>query len=249
MSDLVSSLPQLAEFPELSISETSCFRQLELQERMSLLPCYLGRLAEGILEHLNGRVLRYCEQYGGVLLCYSKPCVLQRCGRILDEQPQIHFDLKFTACIFKPTIGSILCGTVNKIGGDYIGCLVDDCFNASIVRETQQFKVTNGCLARIELGSKILFRVTKLDVDGGILSLWGEHFDIGSMAEVSLNLYSDVTCGSLQRKKRKSKKREREGDSMAEKPADAPMESADSGEQRMSRVKHKKRKKDKRKRH
>ena len=205
----MSSLPQLAEIPELRISETSCFRQLELQEHMSLLPCYLGRLAEGILEQLNRRVLRYSEEYGGVLLSYSKPCVLQSCGRIMDEQPHIHFDVRFTACIFRPTIGSVLCGTVNKIGADYIGCLVYDCFNASVVREAQQLRVTNGWLARIELGSKVLFRVTRMDIAGGILSLRGEHFDIGSMAEVSPELSSDsvLTCGSSPQKKRKSKKR------------------------------------------
>ena len=202
----MASLPQLAEIPDLLLSETSCFRQLELQEHVSLLPCYLGRLAEGILQHLNGRVLRYSEQYGGVLLSYSKPCVLQRCGTIFDEQPHIHFDVKFTACIFKPTVGSLLWGAVNKVGGDYIGCLVYDCFNAAVVIETQrQQRVTNGWLARVKIGSKILFRVTKLDISGGILSLRGEHFDIGSTVDIS----SVVDCGSAPKKKQKSSKKRR----------------------------------------
>ena len=208
MSDLVASLPQLAEIPDLRLSETSCFRQLELQEHVSLLPCYLGRLAEGVLQHLNGRVLRYSEQYGGVLLSYSKPCVLQRCGTIFDEQPHIHFDVKFTACIFKPTVGSLLWGTVNKVGGDYIGCLVYDCFNAAVVIETQrQQRVTNGWLLRVKIGSKILFRVTKLDIGGGILSLRGERFDMGSTVDIS----SVMGCGSTPKKKQKSfKKRKKE---------------------------------------
>jgi len=206
MSDLVTSLPQLAEIPDLQLSETSCLRQLELQEHISLLPCYLGRLAEGILTHLNGRVLRYSEQYGGVLLSYSKPCVLQRCGTIFDEQPHIHFDVKFTACIFKPTVGSLLWGTVNKVGGDYIGCLVYDCFNAAVVVETQrQQRITNGWLARVKIGSKIMFRVTKLDIVGGILSLRGEHFDLESTVDIS----PVMGCGGTPKMKQKSSKKRR----------------------------------------
>lgn len=213
MSDLVTSLPQLAEIPDLQLSETSCFRQLELQEHISLLPCYLGRLAEGILAHLNGRVLRFSEQYGGVLLSYSKPCVLQRCGMIFDEQPHIHFDVKFTACIFKPTVGSLLWGTVNKVGGDYIGCLVYDCFNAAVVEETQrQQRVTNGWLARVKIGSKIMFRVTKLDIVGGILSLRGEHFDLESTVDISPVVGCDSTSKMKQKSSKKIRKKQEEVD-------------------------------------
>ena len=175
MTDYLPSLPDLKQLEQgLDISETSCIRKVEVQEHLSFLPWYIGRLDEGITEHLNRKVLRYSDRYGGVLLSYSKPLVLQSLGRILDEQPHIHFDVKFWAYIFRPTVGSVLCGTVNKIGGDHVGCLVYNCFNAAIVKQSG---VSKGWFdVTFEMGSRIWFRVINLETVGGILSIKGEHF-------------------------------------------------------------------------
>ena len=96
-------------------------------------------IGDGVLEHLNDKILRYSRDLGGVFLSYSKPRVLQEAGRIIDEHPHIHFDLDYKAYVFRPRVGSVLTGVVNNIGDDHIGCLVYDCFNASVVmmRETQ----------------------------------------------------------------------------------------------------------------
>ena len=204
----------LPDFPELGqgldVSATSCFRRVELQEHLSLLPCYIGRLGEGIIEHLNAKVMRYCNHYGGVLLSYSKPTVLQRIGRIFDEQPHIHFDVRFNAYIFKPLVGSVLCGTVNKIGhsGNHLGCLVYECFNASVtagkVRTATGSK--NGWIQNFQLGAKVWFKVTTLDVVGGILSVRGEHVDFNDYLVDSTDK-GDLTLPVKDSKKAKKRKR------------------------------------------
>lgn len=182
MSDDLHFL-QLPELEQVSAPDatSSCFHKLEICEHLSLLPCFVGRLSQGISEHLNKKLLRYSEHYGGVLLAYTKPCVQQTLGRILDEQPHIHFDLVYTAYVFRPVIGSVVCGTVNNVGGDHVGCLVYDCFNASVFSKSQQGKGSkrlNGTFtSKFLIGSKIWFQVVSTDNISGVLSIIGEYFD------------------------------------------------------------------------
>ena len=181
----ISRLPELEQISAPDATASSCFHKLEVSEHISLLPCFVGRLSQGILEHLDKKLLRYSEQYGGVLLAYSKPSVQQTHGRILDEQPHIHFDLKYTAYVFRPVIDSIVCGTVNNVGGDHVGCLIYDCFNASVfARQLSKGRQRlNGLFSEFVVGSKIWFRVVSIENISGILSIVGEYFDISSLAQ------------------------------------------------------------------
>ena len=184
MSEEIYHLPNLE---DVSATCSSCFHQLDIVEHISLLPCFVGRLAQGVCEHLNKKLLRYSDNYRGVLLAYSKPCVQQRHGRILDEQPHIHFDLKYTAYVFRPVIGSVVCGIVNNVGGDHVGCLVYECFNASVFwksREGKEKRRKNGLFtSKFQLGSKIWFRVISIENVSGILSIIGEYFDVSKFSD------------------------------------------------------------------
>ena len=196
----IPRLPELEQISAPDATASSCFHKLEVSEHISLLPCFVGRLSQGILEHLDKKLLRYSEQYGGVLLAYSKPSVQQTHGRILDEQPHIHFDLKYTAYVFRPVIDSIVCGTVNNVGGDHVGCLVYDCFNASVfAKQVKGQKQLNGLFSEFIVGSKIWFRVVSIENISGILSIVGEYFDIASLSqeEPSAFLHDNEADASL----------------------------------------------------
>lgn len=180
------TLPELPELEEIADTSTvSCFRRLAITEHMSLLPSFIGQLGEGIVRQLNRRILSYREAYHGVLLAYSKPTVLQCVGSIHDEQPHIHFDVKYDAYVFKPIVGSILAGTVNKIGRDHIGCLVYDCFNAAVDGSSVHGRhrgCSDGWLSqRFVEGESLWFRVVTFDVVGGVLSVKGEYVDLDSI--------------------------------------------------------------------
>ena len=192
----ISRLPELEQISAPDATASSCFHKLKVSEHISLLPCFVGRLSQGILEHLDMKLLRYSEQYGGVLLAYSKPCVQQTHGRILDEQPHIHFDLAYTAYVFRPVIDSIVCGTVNNVGGDHVGCLVYDCFNASVFakQSTKGQKGLNGLFSEFVVGLKIWFRVISIENVSGILSIVGEYFDISGLSQEAK--LSSVTHGN-----------------------------------------------------
>ena len=188
----ISRLPELKQVSAPDSTASSCFHKLEVSEHISLLPCFVGRLSHGILEQLDKKLLRYSEQYGGVLLAYSKPSVQQSHGRILDEQPHIHFDLKYTAYVFRPVIDSIVCGTVNNVGGDHVGCLVYDCFNASVFSKQEKGqKKLNGLFSQFVVGSKIWFRVISIENISGILSIVGEYFDIMSLSQGEISAPHD----------------------------------------------------------
>lgn len=178
MSEEFYHLPLLE---DVSATFSSCFHKLDIVEHISLLPCFVGRLSQGICEHLNKKLLRYSEPYRGVLLAYSKPRVQQSHGRILDEQPHIHFDLEYTAYVFRPVVGSIVCGTVNNVGEDHVGCLIYDCFNASVFskskREKRERHLNGLFTSKFQVGSLIWFKVVSIENVSGILSIIGEYGD------------------------------------------------------------------------
>lgn len=160
----------------MEIPHVSCFKRVQVKKRMSLSPSYIGRVSEGVVEHLNNDILQYSKELGGVILSYSNPVVQQRLGSILDEQPRIHFDLHVTYFLFAPKVGDILWGKINKLGEDHVGCLVNDCFNASVQKKGAFLSGING-YQLLELDDMLLFRVTDLETAGGILSIRGEPYD------------------------------------------------------------------------
>lgn len=197
------AVPELLSAPDQKcLLESSCFRCVTVKEHLSLLPCFVGNLSKGIIEHLSGKILKYSALLNGVLLSYSRPTVMQKEGKILDEQPHIHFDLKYTVCIFRPILGSVLCGTVNKMGIDHIGCLLYDCFNVTVVCKGRKWHKSdvhthNNFPVELEGGASIWFTVTSLDTTGDILSLTGEYFDCSEKFP------------QAQERKRKKKKKKR----------------------------------------
>lgn len=153
----------------------SCFREVVVKEHVSLMPCFVGNFSKGIIEHLNSKILRFSPNLNGVLLSYVKPALLHEKGQILDENPHIHFDLTYTAYIFRPMLSSVLHGRVNKVGSDHVGCLFYDCINATVfLNEVYWHDDTSG----LDQGSKILFKVTSIDTTGSTLALTGIFLDL-----------------------------------------------------------------------
>ena len=149
----------------------SCFIRVESTEHICFHPRFLGRLKEGVKEELNSRLMKYSDVLEGVPVSYEGFKVLQRSGSILDELPNIHFDVKVNLIVFKPTIGTKLVGVVNKIGVDHVGCLVHNCFNASISKTNFR----NGLIYdSLDIGSEFTFNVIGTEAVNGVLAITGE---------------------------------------------------------------------------
>ena len=177
--------PELAfhTLPELAAvhpdQNGTCFCDVVVNEHISLLPYFVGKLSKGITELLNSRILKYSSQFNGVMLSYYKPTVTHTVGKIMDEQPHIHFDVTYAATIFRPMLGSVLCGTVNRVGQDHVGCLLYDCFNVTVGKNLNSHNGTdNKFPACIEEKCNVWFKVTSLDTTGDLLSLAGEYFEV-----------------------------------------------------------------------
>ena len=154
----------------------SLFKKVLITEHMKLPPSYLGRIGTGVIENLNQRILKFSGEYQGFILAYSKPRVLHTAASIHDELPNLHFDVQVEMFLFVPRVGSVLCGTVNKlIGAELVGCLVYNCFNASVnLIKTGKRRGPDSGRA---LGEKINFKVSSLERVSGVLCIRGEEME------------------------------------------------------------------------
>lgn len=84
---------------------------------VSLLPGDLGDIYAGIRRSIYGFLMKYHEKVGGVVLAVSSLSFADRAreGRITDEMPHIHFDVKAKVQAFCPRPGQTLTGRVNKV--------------------------------------------------------------------------------------------------------------------------------------
>lgn len=111
----------------------------------------------------------------GVLVAYNNVKVLDHVGKIFEESPYVHFNIQADYIIFKPTIGCILKGIVNKKSPRHVGCLVHNCFNASVHKPRHEGEDWVG--NNLQLGEEFLFKVTNLYVHNGVMSLRGNLWE------------------------------------------------------------------------
>ena len=142
------------------------FVSVEVKEHIILMPSYIGQIEKGIFEHLNKRILQYSPRIGGVMVAYSKPVILQNAGLIVDDNPQIHFDLKYSACVFQPVMGSILQAVIHRIGNGYIICLSRGCFSIYVPMNLGHDNIV--------LNEEVYVRIVKPSTSGDDMTLIGE---------------------------------------------------------------------------
>ena len=169
-------------------SAGTCFLSVEVKEHVILMPSYIGQIKKGIFHKLNQRILEYSPDVQGVIVAYSKPVILQSTAAILEDDPQIHFDVKYCACVFQPPVGTVFNAFVNRVGDGYLNCLVCGCFSVIVGENTNYHIFTEG--------QEIRIKITKLPKLGENVSLTGELY------------YAEEN--SKQKKKRKKQKESKE---------------------------------------
>lgn len=109
----------------------------EIQEvwaklELELHPSKTGNILGGVRDRLNNMLMRYSEDFGGVVLSYSNEKLTSTKGAILESLPYVHVQATAVLLLFSPTVGQTLEGVVNQVCGDHLGLLVMGVFNASI---------------------------------------------------------------------------------------------------------------------
>ncbi|VDI80733.1 DNA-directed RNA polymerase I subunit RPA43 [Mytilus galloprovincialis] len=107
----------------------------------------------------------------GVLMAYNNVKILETVGRIFDESPYIHFNVNADFIMFRPAVGCLLKGIVNKKSTYHVGCLVHQCFNASIHKPRDLESEWEG--TQLQIGEEFIFKVTNIYTNNGVLSLRG----------------------------------------------------------------------------
>lgn len=173
-------------FPHLTYSRaldcikdgSSCLYEIESQKQIGLSPKHIGKVDAGIREALDSDLLKYSEELNGIIVCYKQVRCLDTSGSIMDETPFLYFPVSVNYIIFRPQVGMKLQGIVNRVGRGHYGCIVHECFNASVHRiKTEEITVSKKLLkkiSKIDVGTVLVFRITRFDIHNDILSIKGK---------------------------------------------------------------------------
>ncbi|XP_057832672.2 DNA-directed RNA polymerase I subunit rpa43 isoform X2 [Cryptomeria japonica] len=107
----------------------------------SMLSAYLhpsrtDDVQQGVLQLLNSLLLRYNEEFDGVVLAYYDIKICNWTAKILSGfSPYLNLKLKAKLLLFSPKPGMVLEGKVNKVEKDYIGVILLGIFNAAVAFE------------------------------------------------------------------------------------------------------------------
>eukprot|EP01138_Halocafeteria_seosinensis_P002977 gb/GECG01003041.1/.p1 GENE.gb/GECG01003041.1/~~gb/GECG01003041.1/.p1 ORF type:complete len:244 (+),score=39.67 gb/GECG01003041.1/:1-732(+) len=202
---------------------SSSFELSTIRISVSLAPAYIGRVRLGVEEVLHEYLMKYRSDIDGVMLTYHG-FKLPRgydSATVMENSPFFHFKVDVKSLLFRPRIGSILTGVVNKCSSAHVGMLVCGLFNASIHAEcfkdthqfdsaTQSWKPLDTDGQTIAVNSQVSFKVTELHTSSGIIALQGIP-----ATEASEREQERLDKGKEQSKKHKKnvgKKRSRESE-------------------------------------
>lgn len=156
----------------------SCLSEVESQRQIGLPPRYIGKVNVGIRETLEADLLKYSEELCGIIVCYKQVKCMNTSGSIMDETPFLYFVVNVKYIVFRPQVGVKLKGIVNRVGYGHYGCIVHECFNASVHKiKTDAINLPKKVMKRIlgiDVGTELVFRITRFDIRNDILSIKGK---------------------------------------------------------------------------
>ncbi|GIL79344.1 hypothetical protein Vretifemale_8725 [Volvox reticuliferus] len=155
---------------------------------VELHPSTVENVTEGVKDQLNANLLRYVEEFEGVLLSYSNLEILTKKPIIHPYFPFFHLDVRADVLLFKPKPGMTLVGQVNLLGEDYISALVFGVLNVAIpardvmkelqfLREEARWIHTQQPQHQILENSYIVFKVEGVRDHGGYFQIAGSLRD------------------------------------------------------------------------
>jgi DNA-directed RNA polymerase I subunit RPA43 len=118
-------------------------------------PIYSTDISKCIDRYFYQILLKYDSRYNGVPLCYTNASILSNDSVIINDNPFLHITIKLKMLLFRPNIGQLIAGIVNRVSSNHIGLIVYGLFNAVI---PTNIETDNPDL----VGKRILFRITEI---------------------------------------------------------------------------------------
>ena len=94
------------------------FKKVEIVLKVALLPASTKYPIDDVKRQLNSMLFKYNEEVEGIPLSFSQLKFPRgkEYGRIIAEQFWLHVDVTTKLLVFKPIIGTLLMGRINKVG-------------------------------------------------------------------------------------------------------------------------------------
>ncbi|WWC58225.1 uncharacterized protein I303_100763 [Kwoniella dejecticola CBS 10117] len=115
-----------------SKSDKSPFEHRLSSMRLSIPPKFSIDMMEGVREKLDGMIMRYVSQMGGVLLAHWDHCFIDDSSKIINECPSGVIEVEFHSILWAPKIGQKLYGTHSLSSPSHLSLLFSKTFNVSI---------------------------------------------------------------------------------------------------------------------
>ncbi|XP_047112997.1 titin homolog [Schistocerca piceifrons] len=149
--------------------------------KLPLQPYSLSDLQGSIHEVLDANLAKFDHELKGILLSYKNIKIVKNIANVLYDDSRLYLTIQADFYLFRPEVGCVLRGIVNKRSADHVGCLVHKAFNVSIPRPECE---TDGDWQGyyVEIGQEVTFRVESLDLTGSLPYMLGCLLDVGSLS-------------------------------------------------------------------
>ncbi|XP_013199608.2 DNA-directed RNA polymerase I subunit RPA43 [Amyelois transitella] len=164
---------ELKELRKLANDKDSCVVEKKVTQNLALQPWCLGNLKESIKNLLDYKIGKYDKEFNGILLSYKNLRILQNIGSIRNDNADINFQVQADYFIFRPYVGAMLKGVINRKSHTHLGILVHRVFNVVIPRPTEE-PGNKWIGSSVHEGQPIAFRVVVLDLYGALPYIRGE---------------------------------------------------------------------------
>ncbi|KAH3888416.1 DNA-directed RNA polymerase I subunit RPA43-like [Dreissena polymorpha] len=193
-------------FQIMSSDKLSQLILLSKRQHIRLAPKYMGTIRFGIACHMSCALDKFNKELEGAPIAYKNTKITQRLGKIIGEQTCIHFDVDADFIVFKPSVGKILKGLINKVTKEHLGCVVHGRFNAWMLHTCATEKVAIDTL----MGSEVEFQVESINTNFGVMSMRGKLTKLlsqpcGLYGLDLIKLEPDKTENKKSRRNRKTK--------------------------------------------
>jgi len=99
-----------------------CLHKIVASFDLDLHPSKLHDVHGGIQEHLNTQLMRYSEDFGGVVMCVGKFAVLSKEAPVNLYFPLFRVRVRAPLVVFRPERGTLVTGRVIKVRDGELHC-------------------------------------------------------------------------------------------------------------------------------
>ncbi|XP_026279766.1 nucleolar protein dao-5 [Frankliniella occidentalis] len=167
-----------------------------------LQPFHLQDLKSAVRDLLNTSIGSYHKSLNGIILSYKHLKVISKSASVAAETSGVVVTIQADFFVFRPEVGNVLKGIVNKISKDHVGVLLYQRFNISCPRPSSESRSEKWLGNQVSMQQEVTFKVKEANFSGTLPFLKGKLLSVGDI----------VTAKIEEDKKPKKKKKEKTED-------------------------------------